>query len=94
MFFSDSRYINLSPYQVTLADGTILQAARTPLPGPTAVLGYHRRVQGERLDNLAARYLADATTFWRLCDTNDAMVPDALAVRVLIGIPINAPVGA
>jgi hypothetical protein len=94
MFFSDSRYMNVSPYQVTLADGTIVQATRTPLPGPVAVRGYHRRVQAERLDNLAARYLADATAFWRLCDANDAVVTDALAARDLIGIPINAPVNA
>jgi hypothetical protein len=94
MFFLGSRYANLSTYQVTLADGTMVQATRWPLPGPAAVLGYHRRRQGERLDNLAARYLADATTFWRLCDVNGAMVPDALGVRDLIGIPINAPVNA
>jgi hypothetical protein len=94
MFFPGSRYANLSPYQATLTDGTVVQATRWPLPGPAAVLGYHRRRQGERLDNLAARYLADATTFWRLCDANDAMVPDALAVRDLIGIPITASVSA
>jgi hypothetical protein len=92
MFSADSRYANLSPFRVTMADGTVVQATRWPLPGPTAVLGYHRRRQGERLDNIAARYLADATTFWRLCDANGAMVPDALAVRDLIGIPIDAPV--
>jgi hypothetical protein len=94
MFFPGSRYANLSPYQVRLADGTIAQAIRTPLPGPAAVLGYHRRTQGQRLDHLAARYLADATAFWRLCDANAAMVPDALAARDLVGIPIDAPVNA
>jgi|HubBroStandDraft_6_1064221.scaffolds.fasta_scaffold411077_2 hypothetical protein len=92
MFFPGSRYANLSPYQISLPDGTVVQVIRTPLPGPTAVLGYHRRMQGQRLDHFAARYLADATAFWRLCDANGAVVPDALAARDLIGIPINAPV--
>jgi hypothetical protein len=94
MFFPGSRYANLSPYQVTLPDGTMVQAIPSPLPGSTALLGYHRRTQGERLDNVAARYLGDATTFWRLCDANDAVVPDALAARDLIGIPTDAPVNA
>lgn len=92
MFFPGSRYTNLSPYQITLPDGTIVQAIRVPLPGSTAVLGYHRRTQGQRLDHIAARYLRDATAFWRLCDANDAVVPDALTARDLIGIPISAPV--
>jgi hypothetical protein len=92
MFFPGSRYANLTPYQVTLTGGTVVQAIRWPLLGPTALLGYHRRRQAERLDNLAARYLSDATTFWRLCDANNAIVPDALIVRDLIGIPISAPV--
>jgi hypothetical protein len=94
MFFPGSRYANMSLYQVTLRDGTVEQAIRTPLPGSTAVLGYHRRTQGERLDHIAARYLADATAFWRLCDANAAVVADALAARELIGIPIDAPVNA
>jgi hypothetical protein len=92
MFFPGSRYANLSAYQVPLPDGTIVQAIRTPLPGLAALLGYHRHTQGERLDHIAARYLADAAAFWRLCDASAAVVPDALAARELIGIPIDAPV--
>ena len=92
MFFPGSRYASLSPYDVTLPGGTMVQAIPLPLPGSPAVLGYHRRTQGQRLDHIAARYLGDATAFWRLCDANDAVVPDALAARDLIGIPIDAPV--
>jgi hypothetical protein len=36
---------------------------------------------------IAAHYLADATTFWRLCDANNAIAPDALAARDQVGIP-------
>ena len=32
--------------------------------------------------------------FWRVCDANDAVVPDALAARALVGVPIDAPAGA
>jgi hypothetical protein len=91
MFFSDSRYANLGQYQIKRADGTLVQATRLPLPGPALVLGYFRRQSGQRLDHIANRYLADATAFWRLCDANNTVVPDALANRDLTGIPLNAP---
>ena len=39
------------------------------------------------LDLLAARYLKDPTFFWRICDSNNAPSPDALAASDLIGIP-------
>jgi hypothetical protein len=44
-------------------------------------------VAGDRLDLLAARYLNDATWFWKLCDTNNSVSPDALNARPLVGIP-------
>jgi hypothetical protein len=42
------------------------------------VLGGHVVVAGERLDHLAAQVLGDPEQFWRLCDANGAMLPDAL----------------
>jgi hypothetical protein len=47
----------------------------------------HRRIAGDRLDLLAARYLTDPTVFWKICDSNNAPAPDALVARDLIGIP-------
>jgi nucleoid-associated protein YgaU len=41
-------------------------------------LGAHVVVAGDRLDNLAAQVLGDPEQFWRLCDANGAMLPDAL----------------
>jgi hypothetical protein len=35
-------------------------------------------VEGERLDNLTARYLGDPTQFWRVCDANEVFRPDEL----------------
>jgi len=90
MFFPDSRYANTGTYEVTGADGTPLTVVRLPVPPPperVVLLGFHPRRDGQRLDAVADHYLGDPTGFWRLADTNAAVVPDALAVRPLIGIP-------
>ena len=90
MFFPGSRYINLATYQVVKADGTMVTVTKLPLPTNPTVLGYHPRQKGQRLDLIASHFLKDATTFWKLCDTNDAVVPDSLAVHNLIAIPVEA----
>jgi hypothetical protein len=87
MFASNSRYFALTTYTVKTADGRVVTATRLPLPRTAPLAGFHPRVQGDRLDLLAARYLNDPTAFWRLCDANNVPVPDALAARDLIGIP-------
>jgi hypothetical protein len=87
MFFPGSRYLNSGTYTVTRADGATVSVVAIPLPVQAPLRGYHRRVEGHRLDLIAWRYLADATAFWRLCDANNALAPDALATRDLIGIP-------
>ena len=87
MFTANSRYAQQQTYAVTLPDGRVVTAVRLPLPQPLAIAGYHPRTQDDRLDLLAARYLQDATLFWRLCDANNAPALDALAARPLIGIP-------
>jgi hypothetical protein len=92
MFFPGSRYLNLTPYTVVRPDGSTVQVARLPLPGPALVLGYYKRGAAQRLDLIAAHFLADATAFWRICDANNSVVPDALANRDLVGIPRDAPV--
>ena len=87
MFFPGSRYINSGTYTMTLADGTRVAVTRLPLPSTRTLVGFHRRLQGQRLDLIASRYLADPTAFWQLCDANNGMVPDALSAHTLIGIP-------
>lgn len=47
----------------------------------------HRRSQGQRLDHVAAGLLGDPHGFWRLCETNDAMSPDALTDRTSLDLP-------
>ena len=87
MFASNSRYAAMPQDIVTRADGRAVAVVRLPLPGSPRLLGYHRRHAGQRLDLIASHYLADATAFWRLCDADDAVSPDALGARDLVGIP-------
>jgi hypothetical protein len=87
MFGPGSRYGKSPTYTLKLADGREVTAVSLPLPSKARPLGFHRRVEGQRLDHIAAHYLRDATAFWRLCDANDTVAPDALAARDLIGIP-------
>jgi hypothetical protein len=90
MFSSNSRYANLAPYQVTLAGGHVVTATRLyQSPAQVGLAGYHTRIQGDRLDLLAARYLQDPTLFWQLCDANNSPVAAALEARPLIGIPLG-----
>ena len=92
MFFPGSRYAAMPQYRVVRADGSVVQAVKIPLPGKANVLGYYRRLADQRLDAIAAHFLADATAFWRLCDANNTAMPDALAKRDLVGIPNDAKV--
>jgi hypothetical protein len=87
MFFANSRYVKAGTYSVPGANGEPVLVTRIPQPLKTPLAGYHRRLEGQRLDLIASHYLKDATAFWRLCDAHDAVVPDVLGVSDLVGIP-------
>ncbi len=87
MFFPGSRYQKTGTYTFTTASGAIVTAANLPLPISPPVIGYHRRLQGQRLDLIANYYVSDPTGFWQLCNANGSVVPDALPSHGLIGIP-------
>jgi hypothetical protein len=89
MFFADSRYLNMKPYSVVGTDGRNRLAIPIQAPRHPALLGYHRHAEGQRLDHIAAHYLSESTGFWRLCDVSGSILPDALAARALIGIPVK-----
>ena len=89
MFFAGSRYQNQATYQVVRRDGTLATAVVLPLPGTAPLVGFHKRRQGDRLDLIANHYLGDPTAFWRVANANNAVVPDALATRPLVGIPVK-----
>ena len=52
-----------------------------------ALLGEHRRKQGQRLDRLSAHYCEDPAGFWRIAAINEAPSPDAAAELPLVKIP-------
>jgi hypothetical protein len=87
MFFPGSRYASLGSYAAHRLDGSTVLVTRLPKPVAGPLLGYHRRLGGKRLDHIAAHYLSDPTGFWRLCDANGAVVPDALGAAELVGVP-------
>lgn len=95
-FTPSSRYYALPTAQTTLPDGrTVVYVTRRFLP-PTdgfALLQTHTLVAGDRLDNLAARYLGDPTASWRLADANGAMRPEALVAPPGATLAITLPEG-
>ena len=88
VFDKKSRYVkNASTYEATDRRGRTviaLTAADKPVQNE---LGEHLRKQGQRLDHLANFYLQDANGFWRICELNEAMLPDALAETNILRIP-------
>ena len=85
MFEKTSRYATCetASLNVTDPDGTsreIRYAKRRFIPpaDDMSVLIEHTVDQGERLDNITAKYLGDPTQFWRLCDANNVMNPGDL----------------
>ena len=91
-----SRYSGLGTEQVSLPDGrTVAYVRRRLVPSPDrfATLQRHTVVEGDRLDNLAHRYIGDAEQYWRLCDANGALRPDELVETVGRRIRITLPEG-
>ena len=99
-FAPDSRYHGLDTAQWTRPDGAQITYVRRrfiPPPENFATLQEHRVESGDRIDNLAARYLGDAQQYWRLCDGNGAMRPaeltDTVGRRLRITLPEGVPGG-
>ncbi len=93
MFESSSRYASLPIKTLMLqqADGEprpvrYVQRRFLPPAGTGTKLAEHFVTQGDRLDNLTAKYLGDAAQFWRVADANDTMRPEELTDE--IGRPI------
>ena len=98
MFEPTSRYAPLAvkSLAVTGPDGEprpIRYVERRFLPpaGAGTTLVEHVVAQGERLDNVTAKYLGDPTLFWRVADANDALRPeeltDEIGRRLVIALP-------
>lgn len=97
-FASTSRYYGIATSRLTQADGSVavyVQRRFLPFPENFAALQIVTIAAGDRLDNVAARYLGDPHQSWRLCDANGAMQPEALVAEpgatLLITMPEGVP---
>jgi hypothetical protein len=50
-------------------------------------------VEGDRLDNVAAKFIGDPEQFWQICDANAAMRPDELTETIGRRLRITLPEG-
>lgn len=98
MFDSTSRYYKLKivTLSTTGSDGLPIEiryVKRRFIPsnrGATTLIK-HTVTQGERLDNIAARYLSDPRQFWLICDANYVLQPDELTDTIGSVIEITMP---
>lgn len=91
-----SRYYNVATKTLKTPDGkTVVYLSRRFVPPPENFSPLHEYtvVQGDRLDNITARFLGDPEQFWRVCDANRAMRPDELTEIIGRRLRITLPEG-
>jgi hypothetical protein len=96
MFSITSRYNGIPSATLETVDGKKIVYVRRRFVPPTerfALLLEHMVTEGERLDNLTARYLGDPEQFWRVCDANGAIRPDELTETIGRRLRITLPEG-
>lgn len=98
---TSSRYYGSATQPHTLPDGTqVMYLARRILPQANIYPSVQTYVvvEGDRLDNLAAKFLGDPLLYWMICDANDSTDPDELTAQVgrsiLIPMSSSIPPGA
>lgn len=96
-FAATSRYAKSAINTYVDAQGNAISyVARRFVPSPDgfALLQTYTVITGDRIDNLAATFLLDPEQYWRLCDANTAMEPEALMVlgsELRITMPAGVP---
>ena len=95
LFAPNSRYYGLPTLTIMQGGQPVAYLSRRFLPQPDQFtpLQEYTVVQGDRLDNIAAKFMGDPTLFWRLCDANGAMRPETLTATVGTKLVITLPVG-
>lgn len=96
IFEPSSRYHGKPLTSSVSFDGeTIIHTTRRFIPAPEhfSLLQFHFVEQGDRLDNIAHKYLGDAQQYWKLCDANRVDKPDELVEDVGSAIRITLPEG-
>ena len=85
MFDETSRYFEIETTTLNIADPDgdtrevryVRRCFIADANGMTTLVE-HTVTQGDRLDNITARYLGDPTLFWHVCDANNVMQPEEL----------------
>ena len=96
LFPPNSRYYGVNTNTLTTADGKtmpFLQRRFIPPPEDFSLLQNYTIVQGDRIDNLAAKFVGDPERFWQICDANAAMSPEGLTEIVGRILRITLPAG-
>ena len=100
MFDPTSRYLKLEVKTLSVPDPNgdveprqvryVERRFLPPLDASVPVVE-HDVVEGDRLDNVTAKYLGDSTQFWRIADANPVICPEELTAepggRVVIALP-------
>ena len=96
MFPRTSRYYNIEIVKLVTPDQReIVYLRRRFLPNSSnaVIIAEHSVGEGDRLDNVTARYLGDPEQFWQVCDVNDALRPDELTEEIGRRLKIAMPTG-
>jgi hypothetical protein len=96
LFIPTSRYYGINTETLVTPDGRTviyLQRRFLPSPGQFQLLQQYTVVQGDRLDNIAAKYLGDPELFWQIADANGAMRPEELVKTIGRKLRITLPQG-
>jgi hypothetical protein len=91
-----SRYYGIETTTLKSAGGQIQAYLRRRFLPPSerfALLLEHKVVDGERLDNIAAKHMDDPEAFWRIADANWAMQPEELTATIGRSLRITLPEG-
>jgi hypothetical protein len=96
-FQPGSRYYSIETTTHETPDGRTIRFLRRRFLPPLdrfMLVQEHLVTEGDRLDNVTARYLGDAEQFWRLCDANPILRPEELEEigrRIRITLPEGIP---
>ena len=96
-FQPTSRYYSIETTTYETRDGPIIRYMRRRFLPPLdrfTLVQEHLVTEGDRLDNITAKYLGDPEAFWRLCDANPVLEPEELEEinrRIRITLPEGIP---
>ena len=84
MLDTDSRYAEVPTATYTTAEGReIVYVTRRFLPRAQELTPLARVLvnEADRLDQIAGRTIGDPLQYWMICDSNEAMSPEALVLE-------------